>query len=232
MTHPALLASVDAILAELRPLDAAYFRALHDGSLSREDFVATQVQFHRAVEDFHRPMASLAIRIPDLRLRTDILRNVWEEVGEGELGASHGLTFREFLRRVGGLSPEAVVAARVWPEVDAFNLALHGACAQGSHLLGAAALGMIERMFGEISGRIGRGVVARGWLAPEAMTHYDLHEVLDVRHAADFFAVVQGPFLNDPEARAEVERGLWLGATIFTSLYAGLYAARARRWDP
>lgn len=230
MTPPSLAQAVASVLDAVRPFDNPYLVALRDGSLRREDFVETQIQFHAAVEAFHQPMAALAVRIPDLPSRTAILRNVWEEVGEGDPAAAHGPTFRELLWRLDRVPEARVRAAIPWPEVDAFNLALHGACAVAPYRVGAAAMGMIERMFCEISGAIGRGIVARGWLPAERMIHYDLHETLDVRHAQDFFDVVAADWAQDPVARAEIERGLRLGAAIFDALYAGLYAARARRW--
>ncbi len=232
MTHAGLRGLVEAILVEVKPLENPYFVSLRDGTMAREDFLETQVQFHRAVENFHRPMAVLAVRIPDPTLRTPILRNVWEEVGEGDPTAAHGVTFRELLWRLDQVPAARVHSARPWPEVDVFNLAISGACAEGSPVFGAAAMGMIERMFGELSGVIGRAIVARAWLTADAMIHYDLHEALDVRHAEDFFAVVEPSFLGGEAARLEVERGLRFGATVFDGLYRGLYAGRARRWGP
>jgi pyrroloquinoline-quinone synthase len=85
-------------------------------------------------------------------------------------------------------------------------------------------------MFADISGLIGGAVVARGFLEPDALVHYDLHRSLDVRHARDFFAVLAPEWERGPEQRYLVEQGLRMGAMAFDQLFARLYRCRARRW--
>ena len=225
----------DLVATVLSEVDAArnpYFVALRDGSFTREDFVATQVQFYFVVTFFSRPMAAVAARVPEPELRLAILRNVWEEHGEGDLQRAHGATFRELLRRLGGVTPETLDRTPLWPEARLFDTALAGAATLDEALVGVAMLGMIERMFVDISGWLARGIVARGWLAAGEMIHYDLHEALDVRHAADFFDVLRARWDRDPSSRYYVEQGLRLGAAAFDGLYRGLFLARARRWAP
>lgn len=216
-----------------------YFQSLACGEFDRADFLETQIQFYHAVIYFSVPMERLAQKIPDEALRAPILLNVSEEHGEGDPARSHASTFREFLSRLGGVTVWDIERRALWPEVRLFNTALIGACTLEDHLVGAAMLGMIERMFSEISGWIGQGVVAHGWIAREHMVHYDLHQTLDVRHARDFFDVLRPAWntgsperssLNAPaESRYAIEQGLRLGAATFDSLYGGLYRNRRRR---
>ena len=118
----------------------------------------------------------------------------------------------------------------LWPEVRAFNTLLVGACVLDNHVIGAGTLGIVEHMFADISGLIGRTLVARGFLAAEAMVHYDLHETLDVRHAKDFFAVLAAEWEKGDEARYRVEQGLRMGAMAFESALRPALRCRARRW--
>ena len=221
--------TVDAILADSGLSANPYFTALEDGSFDRDDFVETQVQFYYAVVFFSRPMAALAAKIPSGRQRVEILRNVWEEHGEGDAAKMHGTTFLEFLRRVGGLSIEDVETRGLWPELRAFNTTLIGCCTLDDWEIGAGCLGAIERAFVGISARIGRAVVARGWLTADELVHYDLHEALDVRHSADFFDVIRPTWSDSKVGRYRIEQGLALGACVFDQLYRGLWAARTRR---
>lgn len=235
--HHAPTDTLDALLLRvIEESDVArnpYLGALEDGSLAFDDFVETQAQFSFVVEFFPRPMAALCARIPDPALRLEVLRNVWEEHGEGDLSRSHRATFRLFLRRLAGLGDADVDARPLWPEARAFDTLLAGAAALDEHLVGAATLGVIERMFVDISARIGRAVVARGWLAAEELVHYDLHEVLDVRHAEDFMAVLRPAWDRGvPADRYAIEQGLRMGAAAFDGLYRGLFAARGRRMAP
>jgi pyrroloquinoline-quinone synthase len=221
--------SIRTVLARHPLEDNLYLRALHDGSLGKDDFVATQMQFYFAVAFFSRPMAVLAAKIPSARLRTEILRNVWEEHGEGDPIRAHGTTFLELLRRLAGVGVDDVERQSLWPEVRAFNTTLIGCCALDDWEIGAGCLGIVERMFVDISAALGRGIVARGWLPQERVVHYCTHEVLDVRHSEDFFATLAPAWDRDDATRYRIEQGLQLGAYVFDRLYRDLFAARARR---
>lgn len=98
------------------------------------------------------------------------------------------------------------------------------------YLVGVGAMGIIERMFAEISAWIGNGVVQNGWMKEEDMIHYKLHSKLDIRHSQDFFDILIEPFSMNDENRYQIEQGLRLGATLFNNLYIGLWSARQRRW--
>ncbi len=221
---------VERILAETDYPKNPFLVALADGSFDRDDFVETQIQFYNAVIFFSRPMAAVAAKIPSARQRREILRNVWEEHGEGSDHDAHGETFLALLERL-GVSEEELGRRPLWPEVRLFNTALTGACVMDEFLVGTGVLGMIERMFSDISGRIGRAIVAQGWLPADRIIHYDLHEELDIKHADDFFEVLR-PFWRDgtDEDRYVIEQGLRLGAVTFDTLYEHLYRARTRRW--
>ncbi|MBI3557451.1 MAG: iron-containing redox enzyme family protein [Deltaproteobacteria bacterium] len=207
-----------------------YFVRLTKGTFSKADFIETQIQFFNAVIFFSRPMSALAAKIPSPELRMEILRNVWEEHGEGDVGRHHSTTFLEFLVRMDGIKSSEDLARRaLWPEVRIFNTTLAGACVLDDYLIGVGMMGMIERMFCEISNWIGKAVVARGWLAPKQMIHYNLHKKLDIRHSQDFFAVLAPAWEASRDNRYYIEQGLWLGATLFNNLYEGLYRHRGRR---
>ncbi len=221
---------IDRILEETDAANNPYVAALREGRLAKDDFVETQIQFYFAVVFFSRPMAAVAAKIPDMRLRVEILRNVWEEHGEGTEHDQHGSTFLELLLRLDGVSEEDTDHRPLWPEVRMFNTTLTGACVMDEYLVGVGVMGMIERMFADISAWIGAAVIERGWLARDRMIHYSLHQELDVRHAADFFNVLRPSWEEAEESRYYIEQGMRLGAHAFYTLYEGLYRARQRRW--
>lgn len=221
--------TIQRVLAE-HPIAAnPYMGALREGTFAKADFVETQIQFYYAVVFFSRPMAVLAAKIPSARVRTEILRNVWEEHGEGSAEKRHGATFAELMRRLDGVGIDQIEQRALWPEVRAFNTTLIGCCALDDWEIGAGCLGIIERMFVGISKWIGTGIVKNGWLPAEEMVHYSVHEELDVRHSDDFFATLQPGFTADARARYLIEQGLSLGAYTFDRLYRDLFAARTRR---
>lgn len=206
-----------------------YFAALRDASFAKDDFVETQIQFYNAVTFFSRPMAAVAAKIPSAKARVEVLRNVWEEHGEGSTAAQHGSTFLELLRRLADLTESDVERRVLWPEVRMFNTTLAGACVLDEYLIGVGVMGTIERMFADISAWVGELIVERGWLAEDELIHYSLHRKLDVRHAADFFDILQ-PAWKSTEDRYFIAQGIRLGAHAFDTLYRGLHRARGRRW--
>jgi pyrroloquinoline quinone (PQQ) biosynthesis protein C len=206
-----------------------YFTALESGEMTREDFVETQIQFLFAVVFFSRPMAVLAGRLPRPEQRLSLLENVHDEHGEGNLSLSHERTFLTLLARF-GVTPDEVDRRALWPEVRAFNTTLGGVCMADDGYTGLATLGIIEDLFAGISSRIGRAIVARGWLSREDLVHYATHEVLDVSHADGFYRVIEAPYAAHARHAYQVTQGLELGAYVFLRMYEDLYRARDRRW--
>ena len=221
---------IQRILDETDFANTPYFADLRDGSFEREDFLETQIQFYYAVVFFNRPMAALTLKIPRTDQRTKILKNVWEEHGEGDTDQVHGQTFMTLLKRLDGIGRDDVQSRALWPEVRAFNSLLTGVCVIDDYLIGTAMLGRIERIFSDVSGLLGEGIVARGWLPKDQLIHSDLHADLDIRHADDFFDVLRPNWkFKDRGDRYFIEQGLRLGAHMFDTLYRGLHAARKRR---
>ena len=221
---------IEKVLNETPYTENPYFKNLSDGQFAKDDFVETQIQFYYAVIFFSRPMAALAAKIPSPELRIEVLRNVWEEHGEGQLSHGHGTTFLEFLRRINGTSAEQVHLRGLWPEIRIFNTTLAGATVLDDFLVSVATLGIIERMFSDISAWIGQGIIKQGWLTDKTMIHYKLHQKLDIKHSDDFFRILEEPFKGSAENKYHIEQGLRLGSTLFNNLYVGLWNSRQRRW--
>jgi pyrroloquinoline-quinone synthase len=221
-------AYVESLKERLRPLASPYLVALADGSMSRDDFVETQIQFLFAVVFFSRPMAALAGRLPRPEMRLALLENVGDEHGEGDLSLCHERTFLTLLARL-GVGPVEIERRALWPEVRAFNTVLAGACMLDDTLTGLAALGIIEDLFSSISAAIGRAIVARGFLGEGEIVHYATHESLDVSHAEGFYRELDGPYAAHPRHAYQIEQGLDLGAYAFLRMYEDLCSARGRR---
>jgi hypothetical protein len=219
---------IAGLKAEWNALEAPYLRALRDGSFEREDFVETQLQFFAAVAHFSRPMAMLASRLPRPDQRVALVENIFDEHGRGDLGHGHERTFLLLLERLGA-DVGRVGRGASWPELRAFNAALTGIASFDTPLTGLAVFGIIEDLFSGISLELGRGIVARGWLAASDVAHYPTHATLDEEHADGFYRQLDGPYGEDARAAEEIEQGLVLGGHLFLRLYDDLYRARGRR---
>lgn len=223
-SHPSTEAAAIVRLAAGPILRQRYFQDLADGRMAREAFVDSQVQFSHAVGFFSRCLAALIARLPTSTARAVLVHNLAEEHGLDEEHPAQGFrppfahdrTFAKFLQSLGS---DATAAPR--PPVQAFNLALLGACSVETPSFAFAALGIIEYAFADISAEIGRQVVQRGWVNPEDLTHYSLHAEIDKRHAAELFEAAERAenidYANDP-----ILAGLAFGHYIFSRLYLDL----------
>ena len=126
---------IKIILSESEFESNPYFVALKSGEFDKSDFIETQIQFFFAVVFFSRPMAALAAKIPTPEQRLEVLRNVWEEHGEGMLDQTHGRTFLQLLNKLGGVTPSEVHDRQLWPEVRIFNTTLVGAAVLDEYVL-------------------------------------------------------------------------------------------------
>lgn len=187
--------------------------------MSKEDFIKTQKQFFYAVIHFVSPLALVAAAIPSYEERVKIIKNLWEEHGEGEMSQTHGQTFKELLRRLTGKTDPVIPAAG--DGVSKFNSTLDTVSKNASFLVSVAMIGMIERMFADISSYIGAAITERGWLDRERIIHYSVHQELDCIHAEDFFSIVR-PYYSDDEKRKLIDEGLELGMKTFLDLYSDL----------
>lgn len=221
--------AIDDVLDQTPYRVNPYFANLKGKTFAKEDFIETQIQFYFAVVFFSRPMAALAAKIPNTSLRIEVVRNVWEEHGEGDPARIHGHTFLALLDRLGGMSANDVNRRTLWPEVRIFNTTLVGACVLDEYLIGVGIMGIIERMFCEISTWIGHGIVENGWLTREQMIHYNLHEELDIKHSQDFFDILKPAWSGSEEDRYAIEQGLRMGAALFNGLYEDLWTRRNAR---
>jgi pyrroloquinoline-quinone synthase len=217
---PRVTTCADAILARIGFLSNPYFTALKDGSMSQEDFRASQEQFYFAVRYFPRPMAALISRMSDSIQRIDLLHNIVEEHGDFRQEQFHQNTFRKFLASIGGRSPDQP-GVTMGPAVHAFNNVLMAACLSNEIPIGVCCLGIIEHAFANVSAFIGKTVVERGWVAAANLTHYALHAELDVRHAEEFFVIVESVW-DKADGQAAIRQGLELGAYAFDQLYRNL----------
>lgn len=217
-----LLRAVDEVVSASRIMQNSYLTSLQTGEMSHDVFCRTQQQFYFAVAYFSRPMSALMMRIPDPADRLGILENIVEEHGNYCSSAFHEATFRQFLEQIGG-NGERPEYAVMGPAVHAFNATIMSACLTDGVRTGIACLGIIEYAFADISAVIGQAVVSLDWVTEENMVHYDLHAKIDKQHAADFFTLLAADWPHD-RGRAEVIRGLRLGAYAFDRLYRDLPA--------
>ena len=224
---PQVTARADEVIKRVGVLQNSYFSGLASGEMDLECFRLTQEQFFFAVTFFPRPMAALVAKIPDPKMRLDILHNVVEEHGEFNVDEFHHTTFQRFLKSIGSdVAPlEDQSQWSLWSPVRAFNSCLTTSCVLDELEVGVACLGIQEYIFSDVSAIIGKAVVENGWVAADDLIHYKLHAEIDKRHAEEIFAVVEPKWESH---RYFIEQGLELGAYIFDRMFRDLLSFAER----
>ena len=224
---PQVTARANEVIERVGVLQNSYFAGLASGQMDLECFRLTQEQFFFAVTFFPRPMAALVAKIPDPKMRLDILHNVVEEHGEFNVDEFHHTTFQRFLKSIGSdVSPlEDQSQWSLWSPVRAFNSCLTTSCVLDELEVGVACLGIQEYIFSDASAIIGKAVVENGWVSEEELIHYKLHAEIDKRHAEEIFAVVEPKWESH---RYFIEQGLELGAYIFDRMFRDLLSFAER----
>jgi pyrroloquinoline-quinone synthase len=219
-TNLSLYETIEDVLKEVDYKNNTYLKNLNNKTMKKNDFIKSQIQFYFAVTFFSRPMGVLAAKIPTPELRKEIVRNFWEEHGEGNLNDIHQNTFIELINRLDkNITREEIQETHLSPAIRIFNTVLIGTSTLEDYRIGVAMMGIIEYMFSDISGMIGRGILSNEWLKEDEMIHYDVHEVLDIRHSKDFFDVIEKDWNENEHNKYLIKQGLELGANIFNNLY-------------
>jgi pyrroloquinoline-quinone synthase len=211
----------DAVQAIARAYDFRrhpYFLWVREPETTRVSFRCSQVRFRFAVEGWSQALSAVLARIPWLEQRRGVARNVGEEHGE-VLDKSHKASFERFLAALETTPAELRTPCPV--AVRAFQQATTNFCLVQPYEAGAAALGIIEFLYIDISADIGQLLVDRRWAEPGSQDHYAVHEELDVEHARDLLDLAR-PAWEERRPRREVALGLLLGAHLFWQLYLDL----------
>jgi len=195
-----------------------YFLWAHDPNTSRVSFRCSQVRFRFAVEGWSQALSAVLARVPWLEHRRGLARNIADEHGEN-LERSHKASFHRYLTALGATAAELRTPCPV--AVRAFQQATTNFCLVMPYEAGAAALGVIEHLYIDISADIGKLLHDRAWAEPGSQDHYAVHEELDVEHARDLLELAAQGW-GDQRGRREVALGLLLGAHHFWQLYLDL----------
>ena len=98
----------------------SYFSRLIDGKMSFERFKETQLNIFPAVSYFSLPMFYLCTRLESYEERINILENINDEHGNGNLSESHGVTYKDYLTSL-GIEKNTIEQSTVHPSVEYFN---------------------------------------------------------------------------------------------------------------
>jgi len=179
---------------------------------------------------FEDLVAMAQVKVPEAEAKLELARNYWDEMGRGNAGGMHGPMLERVVREL-GLDP--TIEATVWPSLALANTltAFSTTRRYAWHAIGA--LGAVELTAPTRVGLVAAGL-KRLELPPVARKYFELHAVLDVKHADDWIANVLRPLVRSDPGRARfLAEGalirLLCGARCFDAYRDALWGRRPGR---
>ncbi|MES3029489.1 MAG: iron-containing redox enzyme family protein [Pseudomonadota bacterium] len=157
--------------------------------------------------------------------KLELARNYWDEMGRGNEGGMHGPMLEKAVEAL-HLNPS--IEGTVWPSLALANTLTAFATTRRYAWHAIGALGVVELTAPTRVSRVAYGL-KRLQAPPVVRKYFELHAVLDVKHADDWIANVLRPLVSEDPSRA---RHLAEGALIRLNCGAKCFEAyRSHLWS-
>jgi pyrroloquinoline-quinone synthase len=168
-----------AVLAEFDLLKHPFYQAWTCGELSQEDLRLYAGEYYHQVAAFPAYLTAMHSRLPDGRLRRQILANAADE----ELrGTAHSELWLQFAEAVGADRDE-VRASKPSAEMAEIVGQFRGLAAEAPPVKALAAFWAYESQVPRIAKEKAAGLRERYGLGDEACAYFDLHTTVDEHHS-------------------------------------------------
>ena len=164
-------------------------------------------------------LALTQVRMP-VRVKLEMARNMWDEMGRGQEGGMHGPMLQRLALHFGihsdisAIVPEALALGNLMSAMAAHRqFAFHS----------VGALGVIELTAPSRASAVRDGLI-RLKVPPKARQYFALHAVLDVKHSAAWNAEVIAPLIEEDYRRAR-----WIAEGAVMRLLCGARCFEAYR---
>jgi pyrroloquinoline-quinone synthase len=177
------------------------------GQLTLPEVQILAVQMYKFSKEFNRILASILSRCPDESAQLVILDNLFDEMGQGDLGQAHPELFRRFTRAI-GIADEALAVAPTAPE----TLNMIATYLDIPHQYGyLAALGAVcfasEGIVSSLYSQLYQGIVGAAPLPQESLIFFEVHIDVDDSHAANLARLLE-PRITKQEQTVEVNQAI------------------------
>lgn len=197
-----------------------YFSSLLNHTMNKDQFIKSQISVLDAVQFFSRPMFLISSKLNTYEQRMVILKNIFDEHGNGEIKNAHGNTYKNYLIALGATEKDLKMRKKQ-NAVIKFNETLMKCAKHESIMTSIAMMGIIESRYSKISSIIVQTILDNEWIKEENLSHYSTHKDLDVEHAQDFFDIIRNGWKNS-DSKEKIKKGLLLGNSTILDLYNNL----------
>ncbi|MCQ4574152.1 MAG: iron-containing redox enzyme family protein [Candidatus Brocadiales bacterium] len=205
-------------------LNHPFLEKFRQGKLSLDRIRIFARQYYLYSRWFGRYLSAIVANIPDERPRTLLIKNLYQEYGEGNTNNSHPAIFRRFMKAL-RLDSREVEECEPLPEMHLFIHEYLYIC-QGGHFL--KALGAIgpgtESIVPYIYRPIYEGLKKEPSLKEEDIEFFALHITLDVEHSANIKEALL-EYARSERNQALIRQGAMTVLSARTVLWNGLERA-------
>lgn len=194
----------------------SFLVCLSENRLDEQKLIDVALEIGAVVAAFPRFLAALIAQLPDWRLRMELVENLFEEHGRMDPRRVHEQTYWQFAEQLGA-TKEQIQNYQPKMAATLYIRAMLDLCGRQSVAEAIAALGMVEEIVARASLLVTRFNQLR---AAENESHFSVHEVLDLEHADELYALAQHYY--DKGEKDAVTRGLRLGQYYHFELYRNL----------
>lgn len=147
---------------------------------------------------FEDLVAMAQVKVPSATAKLELARNYWDEMGRGHEKGMHGPMLD---RAVKALELNPTIEGTVWPSLALANTLTAFATTRRYAWHAIGALGVVELTAPGRVAKVSQGLKRLG-LPSVTRKYFDLHAVLDVRHAEDWITNVLRPLVGEMPACA------------------------------
>jgi pyrroloquinoline-quinone synthase len=214
-----LIHEIDAQIAAKHLLTHPFYEAWTAGTLPRAALLEYVGQYYAFESNLPRFLTALHSRAEDARVRASLLANAWDEEHGPNNHPELWLRFGEAL----GLERSAIVAATPNEATQALVAAYRRAANEGPVEGGIAALYAYESQLPAVAAAKIEGLKKHyGIVSKEGLAFFEVHKSLDVHHAAEERAIVEGAVAEARDAALDCAREAlqaWWG--FLSAIYEG-----------
>ena len=159
----------------------------------------------------------LCSRINSYSERLNILENIFDEHGNGDVKKSHGETYKQYLINL-GIEKDKIKKNDFHISVKNFYSKIDNVVRNDDLQKAIAMYGIIEDRYTIISSVIAKTLLKNNWLDNSKLAHYLVHEEIDMYHSKLFYDLIEKKWL-DNSSNIPIKEGLNLGNELILKLF-------------
>lgn len=216
----------DQLNSELQPhitaiLEHRFLKRIYNSTLSKSELRYFILQYGIYCQYFPRFLAAAASAIPDDRTRSNLIKNLWEEHGSGDIRKSHRVLYEKFAQ-AGGVNPEELYKATPITSTHVCVEYLLKLCQDHQYVRALGALGPGTEFFTDREYQLlMNGLAGFSCFTQDDLEFWHVHIDLDNSHASEIIESLT-PHAQTPHQRQLIREGALRAVELELLFWEGL----------